>query len=741
MAIIVPFLCRGPMMHRHNLLPIALLWGATLHAQIPIAEARDLPLGTVVTVRGIVLNGGELGGIRYVQDATGGIAAFPGTGSISGFNPPRGADLSVTGPLKLFNGLLEIDPVQAFTVHSTNNPLPAPQPITPSGMGEINESELVRMNGCSFVSGGTFSSGTRPFTCNGESGVIFLRSQHPLVGTPVPVGALDLVGIVSQFSSAPVPVGGYQLLPRDAADLIPSTSIALVGEVAQTDIVPNGFTLRWNTNLSGTSRVRYGATPALGSFAGTGSGTTTHAVALTGLPPAAMVYAQPFSVQGTDTAFAPVGLYSTASAEPGSITVYFNRSVDVSVATGPPAINLGSALDDTLIAYIDRAQYTLDVAVYNTTSNAMVSAVNAAHARGVQVRWTTEASQGNSALNNLHPAIPVLQRQNSSGSGMHNKFLVIDADHGPLAHVITGSANLTNGSLFFDANNVVIVRDQALARGYRREFEEMWGGSGPQPVPANSRFGSGKQDDTPHFFNVGGTPVQLWFSPSDGTTARIAKALRTADQRIEFALFVLSSSTLTEELIDAQALPSVTVRGVLEEDDLNGTSWNALLAGGVQVLTDGAAFSLHHKYAIVDRDAPQHDPQVVTGSHNWSFNAENHNDENTLIIHSAEVANLFYQEWAARWTTAVGIDEAVVADRGLHLWPNPATDLLVIDRAAGSGPAELLVSDATGRQLVRTVAVAQRTLLAVEHLPAGLYLVNVVERDGRRASGRFVRGH
>jgi hypothetical protein len=132
---------------------------------------------------------------------------------------------------------------------------------------------------------------------------------------------------------------------------------------------------------------------------------------------------------------------------------------------------------------------------------------------------------------------------------------------------------------------------------------------------------------------------------------------------------------------------------------------------------------------------------VVTGSHNWSFNAENHNDENTLIIHSAEVANLFYQEWAARWTTAVGIDEAVVADRGLHLWPNPATDLLVIDRAAGSGPAELLVSDATGRQLVRTVAVAQRTLLAVEHLPAGLYLVNVVERDGRRASGRFVRGH
>ena len=34
-------------------------------------------------------------------------------------------------------------------------------------------------------------------------------------------------------------------------------------------------------------------------------------------------------------------------------------------------------------------------------------------------------------------------------------------------------------------------------------------------------------------------------------------------------------------------------------------------------------------YAIIDEDAVNSDPIVVTGSHNWSSNAEANNDENT----------------------------------------------------------------------------------------------------------------
>ena len=42
------------------------------------------------------------------------------------------------------------------------------------------------------------------------------------------------------------------------------------------------------------------------------------------------------------------------------------------------------------------------------------------------------------------------------------------------------------------------------------------------------------------------------------------------------------------------------------------------------------------------------DPLVITGSHNWSTAAETNNDENTIIIHDANIANQFYQEFYMR---------------------------------------------------------------------------------------------
>ncbi len=720
-------------------LAFAALAAHSLLAQTAIAEVRDLPSGSTVTVRGIVTNGSEFGGIRYLQDASAGIAVFPGSGSASGFNASPGADLTVTGRLKLYNGLLEIDPVLSFTLHSIGNALPNAQQITPSGINESTESELVRINGCTLSNaGGSFGVGNLSFTSTGQSANIYLRGGHPLIGTTIPTGIIDLVGIVSQFSSATPPVGGYQLLLRNSGDLITSTTITIVGDVGQTAILPNSFTLNWNTNLSGNARVRYGSTPSMGSLAAPTATGTAHSAQLNGLLPASAYYAQPYSVQGSDTAFAPVRLYSTASADPGNIRVYFNKPVDGSVALGPVAIDLGSDLDDTLKAYMNRAVSTLDIAVYNTTSSLLVGAANDAKARGVQVRWIAEASNSNSGLQNLSSGIPVLYRENALGSGMHNKFVIVDADGGPSAHLLTGSCNFTNAGLFLDPNNLVIVNDMALARAYRMEFEEMWGGSSAMPNAANSRFGAQKTDNTPHFFNVGGTEVQSWFSPSDGTTARIADALHTADESIEFALFAFTSSVLSDALIDMQAEPGVVVRGMIEEEDMNMNTFNALLSGSVDVRPDGASSALHHKYAVVDRAATTSDPIVITGSHNWSFNAETNNDENTLIIHSASVADQYYQEWNARWTIAVGIAEDLIAQRELMLWPNPSSTELNISFHGLAGNAELQVLDALGRVVLSTQMRRTHQVLDVRSLSPGLY--SLVVNDGTmRLARSFLR--
>jgi len=48
------------------------------------------------------------------------------------------------------------------------------------------------------------------------------------------------------------------------------------------------------------------------------------------------------------------------------------------------------------------------------------------------------------------------------------------------------------------------------------------------------------------------------------------------------------------------------------------------------------------------------DPAVVTGSTNWSANGNNTNGENLSIIHDAEIANQFLQEFYARYQLAGG---------------------------------------------------------------------------------------
>lgn len=72
-----------------------------------IADARNAALGSQVTVSGIVTSGPSLGGIRYVQDATAGIAAFPGSGSAPGFNPQPGDAITLSGTLVEYSGPLE----------------------------------------------------------------------------------------------------------------------------------------------------------------------------------------------------------------------------------------------------------------------------------------------------------------------------------------------------------------------------------------------------------------------------------------------------------------------------------------------------------------------------------------------------------------------------------------------------------------------------------------------------------
>lgn len=273
----------------------------------------------------------------------------------------------------------------------------------------------------------------------------------------------------------------------------------------------------------------------------------------------------------------------------------------------------------------------------------------------------------------------------SWGDQMHNKFVVVDG-----TWVWTGSWNFTvNDTFGSDANRTanirsghtnhgIEIRSADLADAYTGEFEEMWGSTTATPSITVSNFHGRKTDNTTHQVYVGGKLVEVHFSPSEGALARVNEAVdEDADLSAHFCIYAFSDQTLTDNLKlkwegstseSTGTLTGFTLQGVMESGywsqywsasmDMTArdgspdqsVKWNNIAPVGF----DGEDKLLHHKYMIVDHDTAS-DPFVITGSMNWSANGEDTNDENTLIIHDAAIANQFYQEFAARYYMSYGI--------------------------------------------------------------------------------------
>lgn len=704
---------------------------ALAFGQDNIADLRNnFNVGQTATVTGIVTNGPELGSIRYIQDETAGIAIYPGFNwNNLDFVPQPGDMITVTGEITEFANLLEIGPdISSMVLESSGNVLPQPFVLTPDELDETYEGMLVQISDAVFADGGSsFASSTYNFLASGETGIIYVPSSSPLQGELIPLGEIELIGILSQFSFAN-PFDGYQLLPRTTQDFISDSNINFGSEIEQFDLTTTSFTLTWSTDVASTSEVEYGPTTDFGQTISVQEAVADHSVELTNLEPGTPYFCRVFSVNGEDTASA-TGTFSTVSESSGDIAVYFNRSVDTSVSTGVDAISLFNATDDTIIAQIDRAMTTLDMAGYNINSGTIVQALNNALDRGVTIRYIAEGQTANTALANLDDEIPVLIRQNATSSGMHNKFIIVDRNNVDSALVLTGSTNFTTGNLFNDPNNLIIIKDQSLARAYTIEFEEMWGSAGPQPDPVNSRFGELKMRNTPEKFIIGGKNIELYFSPSDNTTTAIAEAIETTEYDLEFALLLITNNILADAIVDAANL-FVQPRGLLNDVNGTGSDFQYLLDEGINVLEHEGSGQLHHKYGIIDHSQPDADPIVITGSHNWTSSAESVNDENTLIIHDATIANLFHQEFTARYNEAtLSTDEVVKTE--IKLYPNPATDMVTLEFEGGGDAATVSFYALDGKVVqqlnLRSFSGANGVVLDVSSLPAGFYLLQYNE--------------
>lgn len=361
---------------------------------------------------------------------------------------------------------------------------------------------------------------------------------------------------------------------------------------------------------------------------------------------------------GVGTALAPLGtqgapgLPSTQAAPatgvggtPGATwwEVYF---------TDPTHINKPDQWQDSiegrLIDRIKAAKSSIHIASFEFDLTPVAEALIAAKQRGVDVRWVTDDESGIEADKDpgrgqfaMLQKAGIQVRDDGRTALMHDKFWIFDSQI-----VWTGSTNITANGVFKQNNNTIVIHSADVAAMYEREFAEMWDGKfGPSSPSTLSQQSTVVQ----------GTPIQVVFASEDDALEKaIIPRVEGAKTSIRFLAFSFTDDPLAAAMI-ARAQQGVDVSGVFEKvgSDTQFASMYPLKCAGVPVRQDGNPSFLHHKVIIIDNST------VITGSLNFSANADESNDENVIILENADIASLYSQEFERMW--AQGHDPAAHA--------------------------------------------------------------------------------
>jgi hypothetical protein len=221
--------CQNPMpvsVYRHE--AAFLRVGARLACLIRIQDAKALPQGEVVNVRGVVTmapgQGRTQGDDMYIQDASGGIKIF-GAAALVGSGLQIGDLVDINGTMGIFNNEFQlISPVINERIDNVGAPAPVAvttarvalqgSPPTAPDLGRLVRVERAQLLGA--FSGG----GGRNALINDGTGAAEIRIEPGVIGATADinprftVGACyNIVGVIGSFQ------GTAQLKPRQLNDI------------------------------------------------------------------------------------------------------------------------------------------------------------------------------------------------------------------------------------------------------------------------------------------------------------------------------------------------------------------------------------------------------------------------------------------------------------------------------------------------------------------------------------------
>ncbi|MCK4303874.1 MAG: hypothetical protein KAY24_06520 [Candidatus Eisenbacteria sp.] len=663
--------------------------------------APPYTVGTPVTISGVVTVG--VGTFTYeytdvyVQDATAGVMVYKAGSPPYSFE--IGDSVTIEGEIEHYRGMTEVV-YDTYTVHATGAALPDPlivhcedvENVFQPDYTEPNEGRFVRLNNVAWT--GSWPSFSGPITLHDETGTctLYIDGTTGIQDMTPPSGPFDVVGVIKQYAGFTPPyTSGYEILPRSEEDFFLLPGPQFLDGPRETNIQHDNVTIHFETDTPTDATIRYGLTNSYELGTVTSAATATvHDIVIENLDAATIHHYEVTVEDAVGQTTTPDKLFCSGSAPgcTGTISCIFNKSVDHSLATYSQATG-GQDLEGWIIDRINATQLTIDVALYSFNLAAVADALIAAKDRGVQIRFVYDnrATYQEQVIRLQSNGILVIDDSFGANSGngiMHHKLWTFDALSEDPADpwVYSGSWNLTTQGTHTDAQNVIMIQDQALAVVCTAEFNEMWGSEVWIPNPDLSRFGVNKDDNTPHLFNVGGRELSLYFAPSDPWLGAMIDEVEETQFATHFCIMSFTRYDLCNEIEDRwMTVPGFEVRGAFDSSEggnsysqyhpMHGDgayAWNP----PADVWLDAETGTLHHKYMILDVNHTGSDPVLITGSANWSTAAFATNDENVLIVHDPSIANQYYQEFAERYYAAGGS-----APLAANIVPIPDTRVLL----------------------------------------------------------------
>jgi len=307
------------------------------------------------------------------------------------------------------------------------------------------------------------------------------------------------------------------------------------------------------------------------------------------------------------------------------ISVYFNWPTQ------------SNGLQEAIVGFIDGANSSLDISIYQLDNKAILDAIERAANRigSSNVRIVTdsvyyrkEKYTGYKRLESDGIKIVPDDIYDGHDRGQcHHKFIIRDKNS-----LLTGSTNFTEHGIFANNNNSIIINSPELVPAYQEEFNQMF---------EKHLFSRKKHSITANrVVSVDGVEIESYFSPYDNIKKHILKAIDDAQYSIVFCMFAFTDDDIQNAIIQKYQ-QGVAVYGTLDrwQSTSSYSAYHKFKEYGLNVHLDVHKGLLHHKFMVIDAGTYS-DPTALMGSFNYTTSADYNNDENVLIVHDADVAGM-----------------------------------------------------------------------------------------------------